>query len=525
VGLYFLPWMDSDRRPGAGNRRRRPWPSAGPNAVTCGRRRPIVTPSAAAAAIVGDSSATVRYLRPDGSWVDSSGSPLDGPAEDRRLLPVVDAAGEVVAGIDVDGSRTVPPLLADLAVSTVALRAANERAAALADSRRREVRARSRELVTATDRGRIDLERNLHDGAQQLLVGLALTVGLRARGSGPDTGARSAVSDIDEVVRQVRQIRHDVLTLVDSTTPAALTLGLVGALGSLAAVYPVSTTLESVGDLPADDPVALGLYLAAGEIVTNAVKHSTATRVDIGLNVGTDEVRLSVADNGIGGVAAVPAAVADRVRTFHGHAQIDSPVGGGHRRADPSGPFPRGRCPRMNPRWIMVSALWAIVGLTEIAGWTALARSGEMFAKHLQRADHFHCHDRARRAGAEHGSCCGGHPDEWTGPLLGVCVVAAMLGFRPGSGGWVPSRNSPELVALVTVLLPAVVALNYPAFGCATAWLRRLTWCWWATAAAGATVGVLGVAGGSIPGHWWLHRRPGRGGHRGVCCCCLLVTR
>ncbi|HZM66146.1 MAG TPA: ATP-binding protein [Nakamurella sp.] len=330
VGLYFLPGWIAIGVLVAGNRRRR--------AVAVGRRRmlvdlrsatPIVTPSAAAAAIVGDSSATVRYLRPDGSWVDSSGSPLDGPAEDRRLLPVVDAAGEVVAGIDVDGSRTVPPLLADLAVSTVALRAANERAAALADSRRREVRARSRELVTATDRGRIDLERNLHDGAQQLLVGLALTVGLRARGSGPDTGARPAVSDIDEVVRQVRQIRHDVLTLVDSTTPAALTLGLVGALGSLAAVYPVSTTLESVGDLPADDPLALGLYLAAGEIVTNAVKHSTATRVDIGLTVGTDEVRLSVADNGIGGVPAVPAAVADRVRTFHGHAQIDSPVGGG----------------------------------------------------------------------------------------------------------------------------------------------------------------------------------------------------
>ncbi|HEY5113981.1 MAG TPA: ATP-binding protein, partial [Nakamurella sp.] len=65
------------------------------------------------------------------------------------------------------------------------------------------------------------------------------------------------------------------------------------------------------------------------ELVTNAVKHSTASRVDISLTVGAEEVRLSVGDNGIGGVRAVPAAVADRVRTMHGHAQIDSPVGVG----------------------------------------------------------------------------------------------------------------------------------------------------------------------------------------------------
>jgi signal transduction histidine kinase len=234
----------------------------------------------------------------------------------------------MVAGIDVDGSRTIPPLLADLAVSTVGLRAANERAAVLADSRRQDVRAGSRELVTATDRGRIDLERNLHDGAQQLLVGLALTVGLRARSTGPDT-AQPADTDIDEIVRQVRQVRRDVLTLVDSTTPAALTLGLAGALRSLAAGYPVPTTLAADGDLPGDDPIALGLYLVAGELVTNAAKHSTATRVDIGLTVRPDEVRLSVRDNGIGGVPLVPAAVADRVRTIHAHAWIDSPKGAG----------------------------------------------------------------------------------------------------------------------------------------------------------------------------------------------------
>ena len=328
-GDYFLPGFIAIGVLVAGHRRRR--------AVAIGRRRmqvdlrsatPIVTPTAAAAAIIGDPTVTVRYLRSDGSWVDSAGLPLDQPAEDRRLLPVVDAAGEVVAGVDVDGSRTVPQLLADLAVSSIALRAANERAAALADSRRQEVKQRSRELVTATDRGRIDLERNLHDGAQQLLVGLALTVGLRARTTGSDTGA-PADGDFDEIVRQVRQVRQEVLSLVDSTVPAALNLGLAGALRLLAAGYPMSATLRADGDVPAHDPVASGLYLAAGELVTNAAKHSTATRIDIGLAVGPGEVWLTVRDNGIGGVPAVPPGVAGRVRTMNGHAVIDSPEGVG----------------------------------------------------------------------------------------------------------------------------------------------------------------------------------------------------
>ena len=164
----------------------------------------------------------------------------------------------------------------------------------------------------------------------------------------------------------------------------------------------------------------------------------------------------------------------------------------------------------MNPRWIMVIALWAIVGLTEIAGWTALARSGEMFANTSSGQTIFIAMT-GLAAPALSTVMLRRHPDEWTGPLLGVCVVAAMLGFaRLGRVG--AFSQLAGIVALVTVLLPAVVALNYPAFGCPTAWLRRLTWCWWATAAAGATVGVLGVAGGSVPGHWWYTADPGAAG-------------
>jgi hypothetical protein len=107
------------------------------------------------------------------------------------------------------------------------------------------------------------------------------------------------------------------------------------------------------------------------------------------------------------------------------------------------------------------------------------------------------------------------HPDEWTGPLLGVCVVTAMLGYsRIGPVG--AFAELAGVIALVTVLLPAVVALNYPGFGCPTAWLRRVMRCWWAAAAVGAMFGVLGVTGGSIPGHWWYTPHPGAAGSAAV---------
>lgn len=332
LGEYFLPGFIAIGVLIAGGRRIR--------AVAAGRRRlrvdlrsatPIVTPSTAAAAITGDPTATVRYLGPDGAWVDGGGFPVGDPAGSRTLIPVVDPAGELLAGVDVDGSRTVPSLLADLAVSTIALRAANERARALADSRRREVGQRSRELVLAADRGRVELERELHDGAQQLLVGLALTAGLRARASGRSADMPTDREYAGEIVRQIHQVRREVLGLVDSSVPAALTLGLAGALSTMVAGYPFDSTLSTDGDLAADDPLALGLYLAAGELLTNAAKHSAATRVGVELIVGHDEVILSVADDGIGGVGQVPDAVADRIGTLRGDARIDSPTGGGTR--------------------------------------------------------------------------------------------------------------------------------------------------------------------------------------------------
>ena len=305
---------------GATRRRRAVGAGTGLMVVDLRSATPVVSPSAAAGALLGDPSAVVRYQRADGRWIGSSGGVLDAIPADRRLLPVVDEASNVVAGLEVDTATPVPPLLADLAVSTIAAQSANERAAALADARRRDVREQSRELVAAADAGRIALERNLHDGAQQLLVGLALTAGLQARQerklleNSTDTPSPAAAG----LITHINQVRSDILELIDSGTPAALSAGLAEALRSLAVISPISASFHADGDLPADDPLATGLYLAIGEALTNAVKHSGATGITIVLAVDAETVRIVLQDNGIGGLRQVPPSLVQQGRHLPG---------------------------------------------------------------------------------------------------------------------------------------------------------------------------------------------------------------
>ena len=280
----------------------------------------VVSPSVAAVAATGDPTALVRYRRPDGTWIDAAGVALPAAAPDRRLLPVLDESGSVTAALEVDASTPLTPLLADLAVSVIAARSANERAAAVAGARRAEVRSRSRELVAAGDNGRRLLERDLHDGAQQLLVGLALGAGLSARRGAP--GA-------DALIDQIGEVRSEILALVDHATPAALADGLAGALHALAAVAPIPVLVVAEGDLPAADPLALTLYLTAGEAITNAVKHSGAGLIQVHLRLDASFADLRISDDGIGAVGDVPAGIASRLSSVDGSVRVTSPPGRG----------------------------------------------------------------------------------------------------------------------------------------------------------------------------------------------------
>jgi signal transduction histidine kinase len=288
--------------------------------VDLGSATPVVSPSVAAAATVGDPSARVVYAQAGGTWIDSTGAPARDPDGERVRLPVFDSEGEITAALEVRAATPLPPLLADLALGTIAARAANERATALAEARRTEVRARSRELVAATDEGRRQLERNLHDGAQQLLVGLSLSAGLAARTESADAPGA--------MITHIAQVRREILELLDAEPPAVLAGGLSGALRTLAATCPVPVVYESSGDLAATDPLALTLYLVAGEAVTNAVKHAAPTAIRLDLTVTADQVRLAIIDDGCGGQRDVAPSITRRVDGV-GVARLERSVGRG----------------------------------------------------------------------------------------------------------------------------------------------------------------------------------------------------
>ena len=285
---------------------------------------PILSPSAAAATCLGDPTAQVLYAGVDGSWIDNAGTELTAPGPGRELLPVRDGSGTLIAGLEVDRSLSLSPLLTDLAVTTIASRAVNERAVAVADTRRAEVTRAACALVQAADRGRLDLERNLHDGAQQMLVGIALTAGLSARRGVGRQDQREGGVQVAGLVEQLLTTRAEILSLIDSATPAVLSAGLAAAIRSLAATCPISTSSSIVGDLAARDQPCFDLYLVTGEALTNAVKHSAATHIWVDLEISETEVELRIRDDGRGGVQRTPAGLARRVGGFSGTISMSS---------------------------------------------------------------------------------------------------------------------------------------------------------------------------------------------------------
>lgn len=165
----------------------------------------------------------------------------------------------------------------------------------------------------------------------------------------------------------------------------------------------------------------------------------------------------------------------------------------------------------MNPRRLVVIALWVVVGLCIVAGWTTLIMTGDAFANSSNGQAVFIT--MIGLAGpALSVAMLRRHPDEWSGPLIGIAVVAAMLAVaRIGNRlGWFAALAG--LVALVTALLPAVVALHYPGLGVGPRARRWVTRCWWLTVALGLAVGVSATPVGPVPAYWWNTEHPGAAG-------------
>jgi signal transduction histidine kinase len=203
-------------------------------------------------------------------------------------------------------------------------------AVANAQSRAELITSRAR-IVAASDEARRRIERDLHDGAQQGLVALALR--LRS------TAAQA--HDTDELRTEIADVAAGLMTVIDELRetsrgihPAILTsAGLRPALRALArrSMVPVELDVRIEGRLPG--PLEVGAYYVVSETLTNAAKHAGATVVAVEAENSGDRLRVCVRDDGVGGADPLLGSglvgLKDRIEALGGTLSLRSPAGGG----------------------------------------------------------------------------------------------------------------------------------------------------------------------------------------------------
>ena len=196
-----------------------------------------------------------------------------------------------------------------------------------------ELRASRARLVQAGDAERRRLERDLHDGAQSRLVGLAVLLSHVRRHVDADAEAAALV---DRAQSELKTSLAELRELARGIHPAVLTeRGLETALSALASRAPVPVTIEADGGQRLPGAVEIAAYFVVSEALANVAKYSQATEASVAVRRENGRVTVDVADDGVGG--ADPArgsglrGLADRVAALDGTLSVESPAGRGTR--------------------------------------------------------------------------------------------------------------------------------------------------------------------------------------------------
>jgi signal transduction histidine kinase len=234
-------------------------------------------------------------------------------------------------GLAVVGSSWPEPLPGDTEARVGEFAELVATAIAAATTRTELIASRAR-IVTAADDARRRLERDLHDGAQQRLISLALHLRTAQASVAPQQVALKrllvqVISGLTVVSEELREISHGI-------HPAILSSGgLVPALKMLARRSTVPVTLDLAVDRRLPEPVEVAAYYVLAEALTNTAKHAHASLVTVRARVTDDHLCVSIRDNGIGGAdrgrGSGLIGLIDRVEALSGHIQNVSPTGKG----------------------------------------------------------------------------------------------------------------------------------------------------------------------------------------------------
>jgi signal transduction histidine kinase len=198
------------------------------------------------------------------------------------------------------------------------------------DERLIEVTASRARLVDAFELERRRIERDLHDGAQQRLVALSMSLGLARLDLPPDSPAARQVAAAHE---QAKQALAELRELIRGVHPQVLTdRGLPSAIEDAAGRSPVPVTVDVSLPRRLPSPVELTAYFVVCEALANIAKHSQARSAGIRGRIAGGNLVIEVRDDGVGG--ADPAAgtgltgLADRIAVADGRLWLSSPPGG-----------------------------------------------------------------------------------------------------------------------------------------------------------------------------------------------------
>jgi signal transduction histidine kinase len=285
------------------------------------------------AKVLGDPGLVLAYRVPgERSYIDGRGQPvaLPAPGGDCAIAPV-ERDGRELAMLIHDASLDDDPELVGAVAAAAGIALDDARLHAESEDRLAELRASRERIVAAGDAERRRLERNLHDGAQQRLVSVALQLRMIQRQirTDPAGAERLVTSAGEELSRSLEELRE----LARGIHPSVLNHGLKAALGSLASRASVPTTVayEPAARLP--EQVELAAYFVASEALANVAKYAEATMASVRVSRRNGVALVEIADDGVGGADQSAGTglhgLADRVAALDGTLRILSPPGVG----------------------------------------------------------------------------------------------------------------------------------------------------------------------------------------------------
>jgi signal transduction histidine kinase len=285
-------------------------------------------------------------LRAEATWPTSEDSrtlPMEDGAlpamADTSLLLPVRHRGDLLGALSLTklpGERLTPTeekLATDLA-SGAGLVLRNVRLTEELLARLEELRASRQRLVAAQDAERRRLERNIHDGAQQQLVALAVKIRLARQLETTDPAKANRL--LEQTEQEVSQALEDLRDLARGIYPPLLAdRGLVAALSSQAqrSLVPVEIRAEGIGRFPQEAEAAV--YFCCLEALQNVAKYANASSAGIRLAGGDEDLTFEVSDDGVGfdpgarGYGTGLQGMADRLAALGGELRVDSALGGG----------------------------------------------------------------------------------------------------------------------------------------------------------------------------------------------------